>query len=46
MECPCFYFEADPDLTADPAVQVCACGHADDEHDDQGECRALLTEEH
>lgn len=40
QRCPCFYFEADPDLTTDPAVQVCACGHADDEHDGRGECQA------
>lgn len=45
MNCPCFYFEADPELATDPAVQVCACGHADDEHDDQGECIALIEEE-
>lgn len=50
--CPCFYFEMDPDLTADRSArtgddldQVCACGHIDDEHDEQGECSAVIHED-
>lgn len=43
--CPCFYFEMDPDLTTDPAVRVCACGHTDDEHDERGECLTDVEEE-
>ena len=34
-KCPCFYPELDP---VDETETLCNCGHAMDEHDDDGEC--------
>jgi len=41
-KCACFYFDLDEEVTkeTDGIVQVCYCGHNDDEHDDDGECQA------
>lgn len=37
MTCDCMGFERDPDLGGwdDP---ICYCGHAQDEHDQDGQC--------
>lgn len=42
VKCPCFYFEADPDVSEDDIDEVCTCGHVSDEHDDQDECTVEL----
>lgn len=49
IDCPCFYFELDPEASvADAtgvALVVCACGHLDDEHDEDGDCQAEIEDE-
>ena len=40
--CPCSYFDEDPESTLQLVAEVpyCECGHAVDEHDEWGECQA------
>jgi ferredoxin-thioredoxin reductase catalytic subunit len=35
--CPCFHFDL---ASYDADQQWCECGHAEDEHDESGECQA------
>lgn len=40
--CPCSYPDIDPETVSDDAPDgVCACGHAADEHADDGQCQAV-----
>lgn len=40
VECDCFIFNYDP-MAPD---ETCDCGHQLDEHEDGGECRAMVEE--
>lgn len=46
IECPCFYFELDPEMSsvAGLGIGICACGHTEDEHDENGDCQAEVQE--
>lgn len=38
-QCPCIY----PDVDPEDETETCACGHAADEHDESGQCQAVIT---
>ena len=39
MPCPCCYPDIDPE-----EPDVCACGHAPDEHDETGQCQVEIED--
>lgn len=46
VECACFYYEQDTEAAevTDGIIDICFCGHNEDEHDSDGECRAMVEE--